>query len=74
MFKKIPGNVRRDSGECSIIFWGMFERILGNGQEDFEEPKFRFILWNLAYFLSDSAIKMQKNKGIFSVLLIASYN
>ena len=24
MFKRIPGNVRRDSGECSKRFWGMY--------------------------------------------------
>ena len=42
MFKKIPGNVRRDSGECSRRFRGMFEEIVGNVQEDFGESKFRF--------------------------------
>ena len=67
MFKKIPRNVRRDSGECSRGFRGMLKK-------DFAESKFRFILWNLAYFLSNSAIKMRKNKGIFSALLITTYN
>ena len=74
MFKKIPGNVRRDSGECSRRFWGMlqknpgnaqedsgeclrgfpgmFKKILGNAQEDFRESRFRFNLWNLAYFFN----------------------
>ena len=28
----------------------MFEKIPGNVQEDSGESKFRFILWNLAYF------------------------
>ena len=74
MFKKIPGNVRRDSGECSERFLGMFEKIPGNVQEDFEESKFKFISWNLAYFLSNSEIKLRKNKGIFSALLITTYN
>ena len=96
MFQKIPGNVRRDSGECSRRFRGMFEeisenveedfgecsigframfkRIPGKAQEDFGESKFRFILLNLAYFLSNSAIKMRKNKRIFSALLITTYN
>ena len=74
MFKKIPGNVQEDSGECSKKFQGMFKKIPGNGQEDFGESKFRFILWNLAYFLSNSAIKLRKNKGIFSALLITTYN
>ena len=74
MFQKIPGNVRRDSGECSKRFGGMLKKIPGNAQEDFGESKFRFIMWNLAYFLSNSAIKMRKNKGILSVLLITTYN
>ena len=49
MFKKIPRNVRRDSGECSRRFRGMFERIPGmfkkipgNTQEDYGESKFIF--------------------------------
>ena len=52
----------------------MFKRIPGNAQEDFGESKFRFILWNLAYLLSNLAIKLRKNKGIFSALLITTYN
>ena len=75
VYFNIPGNVRRDSGECSRRFRGMFKEILGNVKEDFGESKFRFrfILWNLAYFLSNSAIKMRKNKRIFSALLITTY-
>ena len=49
MIKKIPRNVRRDSGECSRRFRGMFERIPGmfkkipgNTQEDYGESKFIF--------------------------------
>ena len=42
MFKSIPGNVRKDSGECSKRFRGMFEEILGNAQEDSEECWQRF--------------------------------
>ena len=34
MFKKIPGNVRKDSGECSRRFRGMFKKIPGNVPED----------------------------------------
>ena len=30
----IPGNARKDSGECSRRFWGMFKRIPGNVPED----------------------------------------
>ena len=52
----------------------MLQKIPGNAQEDFGEFKFRFILWNLAYFLSNSTIKMRKYKGIFSALLITAYN
>ena len=74
MFQRIPGNVEEDFGGFSRRFWGMFKEIPGNAQEDFGESKFRFILWNLAYFLSNSAIKMRKNKGILSVLLITTYN
>ena len=81
MFEQIPGDVEEDSGECSRGFRGMLEKIRGNVQEDsreysrkFRESKFRFIMWNLAYFLSNSAIKMRKNKGILSVLLITTYN
>ena len=74
MFQRIPGNVEEDFGECSRRFWGMFKEIPGNAQEDFGESKFRFILWNLAYLLSNLAIKLRKNKGIFSALLITTYN
>ena len=34
MFKKIPENVRKDSGECSGKFRGMLTKILGNVPED----------------------------------------
>ena len=68
--KKIPGNIRKDIGECSRGFREMFKKIPGNAQEDFGEFKFIFILWNLAYFLSNSAIKMRKN----SALLIPTNN
>ena len=74
MFEQIPRNVQEDSGECWKRFRGIFEEIPGNTEEDFGELKFRFILRNLAYFLSNSAIKMRKNKGIFSALLITTYN
>ena len=42
MFQKIPGNVQRDSGECSRRFRGMFKKIPGDTQEDFGESKFIF--------------------------------
>ena len=74
MLKKIPGNVRKDSGECLKRFRGMFEKIPGNVRKDSGESKFRFILRNLAYFLSNSAIKWRQNKGIFSMLLLTTYN
>ena len=74
MFEDIPGIVQEDFGVCSRGFRGMLKKIPGKAQEDFGESKFRFILWNLAYFLSNSAIKMRKNKGIFSALLITTYN
>ena len=74
MFRRIPVHVPQDSGECSKRFRRMFEEIPGNAQEVFGKSKFRFIMWNLAYFLSNSAIKMRKNKGILSVLLITTYN
>ena len=70
----IPGNVQKDSGECSTRFRGMFEKIPGNARKDSGESKFRFILRNLAYFLSNSAIKWRQNKGIFSMLLLTTYN
>ena len=74
MLKKIPGNVQKDSGECSKRFQGMLEKIPGNVRKDSRESKFRFILRNLAYFLSNSAIKWSQNKGIFSMLLRTTYN
>ena len=52
----------------------MFEKIPGNVKEDSKESKFRFTLWNLADFLSNSAITLRQNKGIFSTLLLATYN
>ena len=65
MFKKIPGNVQEDSGQCSKRFRGMFKKILGNAREESGESKFRFILWNVAYFSSNSAIKLRQNKEYF---------
>ena len=67
MFKTIPGNVREDSGECSRRFQEKLKKISGNLNLD-------LFCENLAYFLSNSAIKMRKNKGIFSALLITTYN
>ena len=72
MFTKIPGNLLEDSGECGRRFRGMFQKIPGNVREDSGKSKFRFILWNLAYLLSNSAIKLRKNKWIFSSLLITT--
>ena len=43
MLKKIPGNVIKDSGECSRRFRGMLLKIPGNVPEDSGESKFRFI-------------------------------
>ena len=74
MFEKIPGNIQKDSGECSKRFRGMLEKIPGNVRKDSGESKFRFILRNLAYSLSNSAIKWRQNKGIFSMLLLTTYN
>ena len=34
MFKKIPGNVQEDSGECSRGSRGMFKKIPGNVRKD----------------------------------------
>ena len=42
MFKKIPGNVREDSGESSRRFNRMSEKFLGNVQGDFVEFLKRF--------------------------------
>ena len=89
MFRKIQGNVQEDSGECSKRFRGTLKKILGNVQkdcrecsrgfrgkvqEDSGESKFRFSLWNLAYFSSNSAIKLRQNKEIFSRRLLTTYN
>ena len=40
--KKIPGNVPKDTGECSRRFRGMFKTIPGNVQEDSRECSKRF--------------------------------
>ena len=34
IFQRIPGNVRKDSGDCSKRFRGMFKEIPGNVQRD----------------------------------------
>ena len=44
ILKKTPGNVRKDSGECSRKFRGMLEKIPGNVREGSGESNFRFIL------------------------------
>ena len=73
MFEQIPVNVQDDSGECSKRFGEMFKMIPGNVQEDSRKSKFRFILWNLAYFFSNSAIKLRQKKGILCTLLLTIY-
>ena len=45
MLLKILGKV-----QCSRRFWRMLLKIWGNVSEDSGEHKFRFILWNIAYF------------------------
>ena len=67
MFPKILGNDRKDSGECSRRFRGMFERITENLNLD-------LFCEILPIFLSNSAIKPRKSKGIFSALLITTHN
>ena len=67
MFKKIPGNVQRNSRECSRRFRGMVKKISGNLNLD-------LYCEILLIFLSNSANKMRKNKGIFSALLITTYH
>ena len=42
MLRKIPGNVRKDSGECSRRFRGMLKKIPGNVPEDSGEYSKRF--------------------------------
>ena len=74
MFSKISGNVRKDSRECSRKFRGMLEKIPGNVREGSGESNFRFVLWILAYFLSNPAIKLRQNKRIFPTLLLTTYN
>ena len=68
-FEEIPGNVPEDYGECSRKFRrrfrGMFERIPGNLNLD-------LFCEILLIILSNSAIKLRKNKGIFSALLITT--
>ena len=54
IFENISGNVAEDSGECSRGFRGMFNKVPGNVRENSRESKFRFILWNLAYFFIKS--------------------
>ena len=63
MLQKIPGTVPEDSGECCRGIPGMFKRILGNVQEDSRDSKFRFTPSNLAWFLSNFAVKLLRNKG-----------
>ena len=42
MFEEIPGNFRRDSGECSKRFRGIFEKIPENVSKDSGECWKRF--------------------------------
>ena len=73
-YLKIPGNVVEDSGECSRKFRGMLEKIPGNVREGSGESNFRFILWILANFLSNPAIKLRQKKRIIPTLLLTTYN
>ena len=43
MFKKMPGNVRKDSRECLRMFWGILSKIPVNVQKDSGGSKFRFV-------------------------------
>ena len=72
--KKIPGNVPEDSGECSRRFWGMIEKIPGMFERITENLNLDLFCEILPIFLSNSAIKPRKNKGIFSALLITTHN
>ena len=86
MFKRIPGNVWRDSGECLKRFGRMYKKIPGNVREDSVDCWRRFrgmlkkisgnlnldLLVKFCLFLSNSAIKLRKNKGMFSALLITT--
>ena len=74
MFQRISGNVEEDSGECSRGFRGMFKKIPGNDQEDFGKSKFRFVWWNCAYFFYQILQLNCEKTGIFSALLIITYN
>ena len=51
MFKKIPGNVQEDYGECSRRFQGMLTKILENAQKD----------WTLY-----NAMKPKKNRRLYT--------
>ena len=42
MFKKIPGSIRKDSGNCSRRFRRKLEKILGNVRKDSQERSSRF--------------------------------
>ena len=50
MFKKIPGNVPEDSGECSRRSRGMLLKIPGNVPEDSGNPNFDLFLEILLVF------------------------
>ena len=64
MFKKIPGNVQRDSGECSRGFPGMLNKISGNLNLD-------LFCEILLIFYQILQLKCEKTKEL---LLITTYN
>ena len=81
MFRKIPGNVQEDSGECSIRFREMSLKIPGNVikysgecsrrfQGMFQKipgnPNFDLFLETLLVFLSNIAVKVNRSVYIAS--------
>ena len=58
MLKKIPGNVQRDSEECSTRFQGMLQKILGN-------PNLDLFCEILLIFYQILQLKCEKTKEYF---------
>ena len=68
---EIRENVQENSGECSRVFRGLFKKIPGMLKKISGNLNLDLFV-KFCLFLSNSAIKLRKNKGIFSALLITT--
>ena len=67
MFKKIPGNAIKNSGECYQRFWGMLKKIRGMFRK-VAENTINFKLIKTTFYLKKSNAKLiSEARSIFTI-------